>query len=69
LKCVVLDLDNTLWGGIVGDDGVVESSFRRMVTARLSIVSSRSFWGSRRQAFCSAYAGRMNTPQLSPQTV
>lgn len=21
-KCVVLDLDNTLWGGIVGDDGV-----------------------------------------------
>ncbi len=22
VKCVVLDLDNTLWGGIVGDDGV-----------------------------------------------
>jgi FkbH-like protein len=22
LKCVVLDLDNTLWGGIVGEDGV-----------------------------------------------
>jgi len=21
-KCVVLDLDNTLWGGIIGDDGV-----------------------------------------------
>ncbi len=22
LKCLVLDLDNTLWGGVVGDDGV-----------------------------------------------
>ncbi|WP_226689844.1 HAD-IIIC family phosphatase [Ruegeria arenilitoris] len=22
LKCIVLDLDNTLWGGVVGDDGV-----------------------------------------------
>lgn len=22
-KCLVLDLDNTLWGGIIGDDGVV----------------------------------------------
>jgi FkbH-like protein len=22
VKCVVLDLDNTLWGGVVGDDGV-----------------------------------------------
>ena len=22
VKCVVLDLDNTLWGGIVGDDGI-----------------------------------------------
>ena len=21
-KCVVLDLDNTLWGGVIGDDGV-----------------------------------------------
>src|SRR5690606_19664101 len=21
-KCLVLDLDNTLWGGVVGDDGV-----------------------------------------------
>ena len=21
IKCVILDLDNTLWGGIVGDDG------------------------------------------------
>ena len=21
-KCLVLDLDNTLWGGIIGDDGV-----------------------------------------------
>ena len=22
VKCVVLDLDNTLWGGVIGDDGV-----------------------------------------------
>lgn len=22
LKCVILDLDNTLWGGVVGDDGI-----------------------------------------------
>ena len=22
VKCVVLDLDNTVWGGVVGDDGV-----------------------------------------------
>src|SRR5690606_14753301 len=22
IKCVVVDLDNTLWGGVVGDDGV-----------------------------------------------
>jgi FkbH-like protein len=22
IKCVVLDLDNTLWGGVIGDDGV-----------------------------------------------
>ena len=22
MKCVVLDLDNTLWGGVIGDDGV-----------------------------------------------
>jgi len=22
LKCIVLDLDNTMWGGIIGDDGV-----------------------------------------------
>ena len=22
VKCVILDLDNTLWGGIIGDDGV-----------------------------------------------
>jgi len=21
-KCVVLDLDNTLWGGVIGDDGL-----------------------------------------------
>ena len=21
-KCIVLDLDNTLWGGIVGEDGM-----------------------------------------------
>lgn len=21
-KCVILDLDNTLWGGVVGDDGL-----------------------------------------------
>src|SRR5436190_11276689 len=21
-KCLVLDLDNTLWGGIIGDDGI-----------------------------------------------
>ncbi len=21
-KCLVLDLDNTIWGGVVGDDGV-----------------------------------------------
>ena len=23
-KCLVLDLDNTLWGGIIGDDGIAE---------------------------------------------
>jgi FkbH-like protein len=23
IKCVVLDLDNTLWGGVIGDDGVL----------------------------------------------
>jgi predicted enzyme involved in methoxymalonyl-ACP biosynthesis len=22
LKCIVVDLDNTLWGGVVGDDGI-----------------------------------------------
>jgi predicted enzyme involved in methoxymalonyl-ACP biosynthesis len=21
-KCIVLDLDNTLWGGVVGEDGI-----------------------------------------------
>lgn len=21
-KCIVLDLDNTLWGGIIGEDGI-----------------------------------------------
>ena len=21
-RCLVLDLDNTLWGGVIGDDGV-----------------------------------------------
>lgn len=21
-KCIVLDLDNTLWGGVIGDDGM-----------------------------------------------
>ena len=21
-KCVILDLDNTLWGGVIGDDGI-----------------------------------------------
>ena len=21
-KCLVLDLDNTLWGGVVGEDGI-----------------------------------------------
>ncbi|MGH1557244.1 hypothetical protein ACRAWD_04330 [Caulobacter segnis] len=21
-KCLVLDLDNTLWGGVIGDDGL-----------------------------------------------
>src|SRR5262249_14454393 len=22
LKCIILDLDNTLWGGVIGDDGI-----------------------------------------------
>ena len=21
-KCIVLDLDNTLWGGVIGEDGI-----------------------------------------------
>ena len=21
-KCLILDLDNTLWGGVIGDDGI-----------------------------------------------
>lgn len=21
-KCIILDLDNTLWGGVIGDDGI-----------------------------------------------
>jgi predicted enzyme involved in methoxymalonyl-ACP biosynthesis len=25
-KCLVLDLDNTLWGGVIGDDGLGASS-------------------------------------------
>ena len=22
IKCIILDLDNTLWGGVIGDDGL-----------------------------------------------
>ena len=34
-KCIVLDCDNTLWGGIVGEDGIAWPPPRRDVSGRL----------------------------------
>ena len=33
-KCLVLDLDNTLWGGVIGDDGCAKSRFWVKTTGR-----------------------------------
>ena len=24
IKCIILDLDNTIWGGVIGDDGIIQ---------------------------------------------
>ena len=28
-KCLILDLDNTIWGGVIGDDGVEKIKLSR----------------------------------------
>lgn len=33
-KCVVLDLDNTLWGGVIGDDGIDKIQIGELGTGR-----------------------------------
>ena len=55
-KCVVLDLDNTLWGGIVGEDGIegIAARPRRIRATAIgtfrtscsSSITAGSFWRS-----------------------
>jgi predicted enzyme involved in methoxymalonyl-ACP biosynthesis len=45
-KCLVLDLDNTLWGGVIGDDGL------EGIALGQGSPEGRPFW--RFSAMCSA---------------
>ena len=33
-KCLVLDLDNTLWGGVLGEDGIDGIKLERVLRAK-----------------------------------
>ena len=42
-KCLVLDLDNTLWGGVIGDDGVANLKLGRETPVGESFVAFQQF--------------------------
>ncbi|HYA18251.1 MAG TPA: HAD-IIIC family phosphatase [Bryobacteraceae bacterium] len=42
-KCLVLDLDNTLWGGVVGDDGVANLKLGRETAAAESYLAFQQY--------------------------
>ena len=51
-KCLVLDLDNTLWGGVVGEDGPSGIALGTTESASRTASSRCVSGGSRRRAFC-----------------
>ncbi len=42
-KCLVLDLDNTLWGGVIGDDGVANLKLGRETAVGESFVAFQQY--------------------------
>lgn len=57
-KCVVLDLDNTLWGGVVGDDGVAGIQVGDEAPGSIYKAFQRQILGLRNRGFLLAVASK-----------
>ena len=70
IKCVVVDLDNTLWGGVIGDDGVdgIQLSahgdgeaFHRMQHFLRDLSSAASSWLFAARTICTTLCCRLKS--------
>ncbi|MFH7334836.1 HAD-IIIC family phosphatase [Streptomyces sp. KHY 26] len=62
-KCLVLDLDNTLWGGVLGDDGPENIDIGPMYPGNAYAAVQRTALALRRQGVLLAVASK-NDPEL-----
>jgi FkbH-like protein len=62
-KCLVLDLDNTLWGGVLGDDGPENIEVGGMYPGNAYLATQRTAAALRRQGVLLAVASK-NDPGL-----
>lgn len=67
-KCLVLDLDNTLWGGVVGDDGIAGIEVGPMYPGNCYTELQRRAKALRRQGVLLAIASK-NEPAVVEETL
>ncbi|MEV7096289.1 HAD-IIIC family phosphatase [Amycolatopsis sp. NPDC051045] len=62
-KCLVVDLDNTLWGGVLGDDGLENIEVGSLYPGNAFLAMQRAVQSLRRQGVLVAVASK-NDPDL-----
>ena len=48
LKCVIIDLDNTLWGGVIGDDGIEHIEIGDLGNGKVFTAFQNGCWSLKR---------------------
>lgn len=64
VKCVVVDLDNTLWGGVIGDDGVEGIRLGHLGEGEAFVAFQRFLLGLKRRGIALAVCSR-NEPKTA----
>ena len=60
IKCIVLDLDNTLWGGVIGEDGLLGIQLGNNYPGNVFKDFQKTLLGLRDQGFLLAIASKNN---------